>query len=171
MVLIRPETPADQAGIRLVNERAFGQPQEADLVDSLRRACPDLISLVAEFAGSLPGHILFSPAVISGPQGRVEGMALAPLAVLPAYQRQGIGSRLVEAGLEILRSRSCSFVIVLGYPAYYPRFGFEPASHYGISSQWPGLPDEVFMALVLDKARMAGVTGVARYRPEFDSLE
>jgi putative acetyltransferase len=98
------------------------------------------------------------------------GMALAPLAVLPEYQRQGIGSALVKAGLQILHSRCCPFVMVLGHPGYYSRFGFEPASRAGLRSQWEGVPDEVFMVLILDSSSMADVAGIARYRLEFDAL-
>ena len=160
-VVIRPERPGDEAAIRRVHREAFGQPDEAALVDALRRSCPDLLSLVAVEGREIVGHILFSPATI----GEVEGFGLAPMAVLPGRQRQGIGSRLVRTGLEALRERGVPFVIVLGHPGYYPRFGFEPASARGISAQWD-VPDEAFMIWVFDEARMRGVRGVARYRPE-----
>ena len=75
---------------------------------------------------------------------------------------------LVEHGLAALRERSRPFVVVLGHAEYYPSFGFEPASRHGITSQWEGVPDEAFMILVLDKCVMDGVSGVARYRGEFD---
>ena len=114
------------------------------------------------------GHILFSPVKIEGRAKTIEGMGLAPVAVLPAWQRQGIGTLLVKRGMEMLKSRSCPFVIVLGHPEYYPRFDFERASNYGIRSQWEGVPDEAFMILILDQAAMQGVSGVARYRNEFD---
>lgn len=171
MVEIRMEQPGDAAAIRRINEMAFGGPQEASLVEDLRCSCPDTLSLVAVTGEQPVGHILFSPALIETLAGAVEGMALAPLAVLPEHQRRGIGSALVCAGLERLRSRSCPFVIVLGHPEYYPRFGFEPASHCGLLCQWEGVPDEAFMVLVLDLPRMAGVSGIARFREEFDSLE
>jgi len=95
-------------------------------------------------------------------------MGLAPMAVLPEFQRQGIGSRLVRYGLDILRQGSCPFIIVLGHPEYYPRFGFEPASTHKIRCQWTGVPDEAFMIIILDKDAMAGVSGIAAYRSEFD---
>ena len=98
----------------------------------------------------------------------IEGMGLAPMAVLPAWQRQGIGTLLIKRGIEMLKSRSCPFIIVLGHPEYYPRFDFERASNYGIRSQWEGVPDEAFMILILDREAMQGVSGVARYRNEFD---
>jgi putative acetyltransferase len=127
-----------------------------------------LLSLVATSDDSIVGHILFSPATIEHDGNVLEGMGLAPMAVSPEYQRQGVGSALVESGLKTLRARSCAFVIVLGHPDYYPRFGFELASKHGIECQWEGVPDEAFMALILDEAAMEGVSGVARYRDEFD---
>lgn len=167
MFTIRPEDPGDVSPVRSVNEQAFGQATEADLVDALRRNCPDSLSLVAEDDGVI-GHILFTPVVIESGERKVIGTGLAPLAVLPARQQQGIGSQLVRRGLELLRERGCPFVIVLGHPEYYPRFGFERASAHGLPSQWEGVPDEAFMVLILDGAAMDGVTGVARYRDEFD---
>jgi len=168
MIKIRSEIPADKPAVRAVNIRAFGRPDEADIVDRLRAACPDLVSLVATDGATVVGHILFSPAVIEGPDREIEGMGLAPMAVLPEYQRRGIGSDLVAAGLAALMARACPFVIVLGHPEYYPRFGFVPASRHGVRCPWDGIPDDVFMMRVLDEAAMHGVAGRARYRPEFD---
>ncbi|HYN05949.1 MAG TPA: N-acetyltransferase [Vicinamibacterales bacterium] len=169
MLGIRPERHEDAFGIRHVNELAFGQPAEADLVERLRQACSDSLSLVAA-DDVVVGHILFTPVVVESAARRVLGMGLAPMAVLPDRQRQGIGSQLVRRGLDILRERSCPFVVVVGHPAYYPRFGFERASTHGLSSQWEGVADEAFMVLVLDVQGMAGVTGVARYREEFNEV-
>lgn len=166
MAIIRPERPEDASEIRHVNELAFGQPAEADLVDKLRKACAEALSLVAEDGGAIVGHILFSPVVV---EGRLDfGMGLAPMAVLPDRQRQGIGSQLVRRGLDNLRERGCPFVVVVGHPGYYPRFGFEPASKHGLLSQWEGMHDTAFMVLVLDVQAMAGASGVARYRDEFN---
>jgi putative acetyltransferase len=92
------------------------------------------------------------------------------MAVLPERQRQGIGTRLVERGLSVLRDLGCPFVVVIGHSEYYPRFGFERASARGLASQWDGIPDDAFMVLALDAGALAGVTGVARYRPEFDEV-
>jgi putative acetyltransferase len=97
-------------------------------------------------------------------------MGLAPMAVLPDRQRQGIGSRLIQRGLELLRDRGCPFVVVVGHPEYYPRFGFEPASKHGLVSQWEGMPDEAFMVMVLDAKVMTGAVGVARYRDDFNEV-
>ena len=168
MITIRPEQPDDFAAVRTINEAAFGEPSEATIVDSLRNTCPDVVSLVAVEDDRILGHIFFSPVLVSGGDKVTEGMGLAPMAVLPERQRQGIGSMMVEAGIDAIRALGCPFVIVLGHPEYYPRFGFTPASSRGLLSQWDGVPDEAFMVLVLDESGMAGVSGTARYRDEFD---
>lgn len=168
MFTIRPEKPEDLTEVHALNEQAFGGVAEAELVDKLREACPDVLSLVAEDDGRIVGHIFFSPVVIDDAARETRGMGLAPMAVRPERQRQGIGSALVRRGLEMLLDRGCPFVIVLGHPEYYPRFGFEPASKHNLASQWEGVPDEAFMILVLDKAVVRGVSGIARYRDEFN---
>ena len=168
-MLIRPERPEDTVAIHEINTLAFGQPEEAQIVDELRRSCDDLVSLVAVDGEEVIGHILFSPATIEGTGGLIHGMGLAPMAVLPGRQREGVGSALVERGLAILRERRCPFVVVLGHPEYYPRFGFERASRRGIKAQWPGIPDDVFMVVVMVPGVMRGVSGVVRYRDEFDT--
>jgi putative acetyltransferase len=169
MITIRSERPEDASRVRLVNELAFGQSAEADLVERLRQACTDSLSLVAE-DDAVSGHILFTSVVVASAGRRVLGMGLAPMAVLPDRQRQGIGSQLVRRGLDILRERGCPFVVVVGHPEYYRRFGFEPASMHGLASQWEGVPDAAFMVSVLDVHAMAGVSGVAKYREEFNEV-
>ena len=170
MTNIRVERPEDASRIRVVNEMAFGQPTEADIVDRLRQACGDSLSLVAE-DDVVVGHILFTPAVVEGSASRVVGMGLAPMAVIPERQRQGIGSALARRGLEMLRERGCPFVIVLGHSDYYPRFGFERASAHGLKCQWDSVSDAVFMVLILDANTMQGVSGVVKYRSEFNEAE
>jgi len=118
--------------------------------------------LIAEIDGDLIGHILFTPAQIEVDKQATAGMGLAPMAIHPQYQKNGIGSALVEAGLHLLREQRCPFVIVLGHPDYYPRFGFGVASRHGIQCQWE-VPDEAFMVRILDPRAMESVTGVARY--------
>ncbi|MEW8382851.1 MAG: N-acetyltransferase, partial [Candidatus Thiodiazotropha taylori] len=145
---------------------AFDNGPEAMLVDKLRMACEDYLSFVAVEEGSVIGHILFTPASME--DSSAVGMGLAPMAVLPSHQGEGIGSRLVRYGLEYLRDAGCPFVIVLGHPDYYPRFGFELASKYQIHSQWEGVPDDAFMIAVFDQAVIPRHGGVARYRDEFD---
>ena len=159
---IREERPDDIPAIRGVNNRAFGQTQEANLVDALRSNGAVLLSLVAALDGQVVGHILYSPASI----GDVGGSALGPLAVLPPHQRRGIGSKLVEAGNQYMKDAGWPFIIVLGHSHFYPRFGFKPASTRGIRCEWD-VPDNVFMLLVLDEQTMPNVFGVAKYRDEF----
>ena len=170
MITIRPESPEDKSAVRRLNELAFGQPAEADLVETLRAACGDALSLVA-VADDVVGHILFTPVVVECATRRVVGMGLAPMAVLPDCQRQGIGSQLVRRGVDMLRERGCPFVVVVGHPESYPRFGFERASAHALVSQWDGMPDAAFMVLILDGQVMAGVSGVARYKEEFDQVD
>lgn len=167
-IFIRAEQPEDRGDIRLINEAAFGRREEAQIVDMLRDSCGDLLSLVAVVEEQTVGHILFSPVTVEGAELHPPGMGLAPMAVLPGYQRRGIGSLLVPAGLERLQSKSIPFVVVLGHPSYYPRFGFRPASRYGLHCQWAAVPDPAFMILVFDEPALKGISGVARYRDEFD---
>jgi putative acetyltransferase len=105
LIEIRDELDKDRDAIRMINERAFDQPVEANIVDALRANCPDPLSLVALTGSSIVGHILFSPVVIECGKGPVTGMGLAPMAVLPEYQRQGIGSGLVRTGIACLKNR------------------------------------------------------------------
>lgn len=168
MVSIRQEQPEDVIPVRMINEKAFGQPSEARIVDSIRGACADAVSLVAVDDDQIVGHIFFSPVFIPGQIDVLQGMGLAPMAVLPERQHQGIGSLLARAGIEAMCKLNCPFIIVLGHPEYYPRFGFVPASQYGLSCQWDGIPDEVFMILILNEKTMVGISGMAKYRDEFD---
>lgn len=167
-MLIRQEKPEDINKIRSLNVLAFGQFLEAIIVDKLRANCAEVFSLVAVEDEKIVGHILFSPVALEGPHGIIKGMGLAPMAVLPDRQRQGIGSRLIQQGIDELRKVQCPFIIVLGHHEYYPRFGFEQASNYGIRCQWEGIPDEAFMILWLEKAMAGKVSGLAKYRDEFN---
>ena len=167
MAVIRQEQQGDIAAIREVNDRAFGQGQEGEIVDELRAGCKELVSLVAVEGEKIIGHILFSPAVIETDAEEVNGMGLAPMAVLPEYQRKGVGAMLVQTGIEKIKRMGYPFIIVLGHPEYYRRFGFEQASIYGIKSQWD-VPDEAFMMMILDTAAMSGVSGRGKYREEFN---
>ena len=165
MYFCRPERAHDVDAIRVVLETAFPSPAEARLVDALRANGRLTLSMVASDGAGVIGHVAFSPVEA----GTATGLGLAPMAVLPEHQRDGIGARLVEEGIVRLQRSGCPFVIVLGHPGYYPRFGFERASAHAIECQWP-VPDDAFMIRILDPAAMAGATGIARYRPEFDAV-
>ncbi len=169
MITIRKEENRDRKLVSLIYKAAFGQPTEADLVEALHKSCPERMALVAEEHGQVVGHILFTPATITTDGGRIStGMGLAPIAVTPDLQDQGIGSRLVKTGLTILKEQHCPFVIVLGHPLYYPRFGFVPAAQLGIRCQWPDVPTEAFMILIMEQDAMPQGSGIASYRDEFN---
>jgi putative acetyltransferase len=158
------ESVDERAGIRAVNRAAFGRSDEADLVDGLRGDEHALISLVAELEGSVAGHILFSRMWIRTSRGLVSAAALAPVAVLPEHQRQGIGGRLIRHGLELLRVRGERIVIVAGHPSYYPRFGFSPDKAKLLESPFP---TEAFLAMELCAGALDGIRGPVVYPPAF----
>ena len=168
MIIVRDEKSGDAAAVREINELAFEKAIEADLVDSLRAACKKFVSLVAVLDEKVVGHILFTPVTIDG-STISGGMGLAPMAVHPEHQRRGVGRELVRAGIARIEAENCPFIIVIGHPEYYPRFGFERASGRGLSCQWKGVPDEGFMVIILDNQVMDGVSGIVRYRKEFDT--
>jgi len=168
-VTVRPETPDDFDAIRRVNELAFGRPEESYLVDRLRDNGRMELSLVAVRGEQIVGHILFFPLTIELPPASFSTLGLGPMAVLPEFQNQGIGSALVRAGLEALRQGTQPGVIVLGHPEFYSRFGFVPASNFGIGTHYE-VPDEVFMAIELQPNGLAGKGGTVVYSPEFDAL-
>lgn len=168
MIKIREERIEDYNAVRIVNDRAFEAQEEGKIVEKLRKSCPNAVSLVAVLDEKVVGHIFFSPVTIDNEEKHVIGMGLAPMAVLPEFQKQGVGSLLVKEGLQRIRETDCPFIIVLGHVDYYPRFGFERASKYGLRCQWDGVPDEAFMVMILDEYAMAGISGVAKYRSEFE---
>jgi putative acetyltransferase len=158
------EDTQERSTVRSINEAAFGRPDEADLVDSLRAEGAVLLSLVAEVEQRIVGHILFSRMWIETSSGPVSAAALAPMAVLPNHQRRGIGERLIRRGLDLLRSRDEEIVIVLGHPDYYPRFGFSSESARSLESPFP---PEAFMALELRPHALEGLRGKVRYPAAF----
>ena len=163
---IRPEQPSDIPAIREVNRRAFGQADEAALVDALRDGGFCVASLVAEDAGRIIGHILFSHLPIAAGGRVIEAAALAPMAVLPERQREGIGSALVRAGLAACRRAGVAAVVVLGHPDYYPRFGFSARAAQGLRSPFPDA-GEALMALELVPGALDLRDAVVRYASPF----
>jgi putative acetyltransferase len=168
-VIIRREVPADRAAIRRVNEAAFGGTGEANAIDALRDRGQLALSLVAVHDQQIVGHLLFTPAIIEAADRVWPALGLAPLAVLPEYQRQGIGTALMTAGLEECRQLGYERVIVLGHVEYYPRFGFVPAHRYGIGNEF-GVTGDAFMVLELRPGALEGVSGVAKYQPEWNGV-
>ena len=168
MFTIRDETPDDYVAIRNVNRLAFGGDAEAKLVDLLRIDRSVIISLVAEEEGQVIGHILFTELPIETTEGMIRGAALAPMAVLPARQRQGVGSALVRAGLDWCRAARVAVVAVVGHPDYYPRFGFSAERALCLQSPYSG---SAFMALELEPGIFSGVGGIAKYPRAFAELD
>ena len=164
MPIIRPETEHDFTAIQQVNRLAFDRDAEAQLVNDLRAGGYVNLSLIAELEGQIVGHILFSDLQIIGPAETLSALALAPVAVLPNYQRRGIGSQLIRRGLELCQQQGHRIVLVLGHPSYYPRFGFSAALARKLDSPYAG---DSFMALELVAGALDGVTGEVRYAPPF----
>ncbi|MFQ5418926.1 MAG: GNAT family N-acetyltransferase [Anaerolineae bacterium] len=165
-VIIRPEKLADIPAITEINQLAFGRPDEAELVNRLRRNDAFICSLVAEVNGRLAGHILFTPVTITHENQQTIAAGLGPLAVHPHWQNQGFGSALSRQGLALCRQQGFGVAVVLGHPDYYPRFGFETAVAHHIRLNFP-VPDDAFMVAELRPGALAGVRGVAAYHPEF----
>lgn len=164
-MIVRREAGEDIPAVHQLNEAAFGSPDEAGLVDVLRQQTQPLISLVAEERGEILGHILFTPVSLSG-HPELKLMGLAPMAVIPGRQRQGIGSALVRAGLEQCRALGAGAIVVLGHPKYYPRFGFVPSTRFGIRCEFDA-PEEAFMVLELLSEYLHGKTGTIHYHAAF----
>jgi putative acetyltransferase len=158
--IVRAERDGDIDAIRQVHSVAFGRAAEAGLVDALRASGKLLISLVMDCEGMIAGHIGFSPVKVDE---ETIGVGLAPLGVLPGFQRQGIGSRLVHEGLAECRRGRLGLVVVLGDPAYYGRFGFAPATCMKLTSEYGA--GEEFMALALQPASVPLKGGLVRYAP------
>ena len=165
MTEIRSEHPDDVAAIRNVNERAFGSPGEAELVDMLRAANKVAVSLVAQRDDQVVGHILFSPITVANAPGSCRGVGLAPMSVLPEFQNTGIGSRLVREGLVACRQAGYEVVVVLGHINYYPRFGFARAKDFGLDNEYEAV--DAFMALELNKGALKEISGLVKFAPEF----
>lgn len=171
MLTIKPETADLLDQIRHINDAAFDQPAEGMLVDALRQGESFIpaLSLVAEVDGKAVGHSLFSKIKIKGETATADALALAPMSVLPEHQNQGIGSKLVAQGLEACWRLGHRVVVVLGHPDFYPRFGFRPASLYGIRPPFQ-VRDEVFMVCGRDDGSLSGIAGMVVYPPAFDTV-
>jgi len=165
---IRAEQADDAEIVREILLAAFGREAEARLVDRLNASGKVVCSLIAEEEGRVLGHVVFSQVGMA--DGAAPVLSLAPLAVLPAFQRLGIGSALVSAGLQRMRLAGHARVVVLGDPAYYPRFGFVPASRFGLTCPFP-VAEGAFMAMALARDAWRGVAGMVQYGHEFDDLE
>jgi putative acetyltransferase len=162
---IDAETPADRDAVRDVVRRAFGREDEASLVEALRTDRYVRTALVAKIDQLFVGHVLFSELAIVTVSATIPALALAPVAVLPEFQRQGIGSQLIRRGLDDCRQQGHRIVVVLGHPGFYPRFGFSSELARRLESPFTGRPS--FMAMELVESALDGVTGRVRYAPPF----
>ena len=168
-ITIREERPDDADEVFKVNQQAFGREAEAKLVDMLRKAEASSISLVAIVDEKLAAHIIFSTVEVERADKGLVAMGLAPMAVLPDYQKHGIGSQLANAGIEACREAGVDVVFVLGHVDFYSRFGFEPAAKFGL---FYGTEEfgPYFMALELTPGSLEGLSGLVQYRQEFDDV-
>lgn len=164
MATIRAERPADAPAVDAVHRAVFPGEDEALLVAALRAAGHACVSLVAEVDGQIVGHIVFSPVSIAGTGQTGQGLGLAPVAVLPEHQRRGIGSQLIREGLDVCRQAGFDFVVVLGHPEYYPRFGFRQATQQGLANEYGAV--EAFMVVELTPGSLPPA-GLVKYGPEF----
>lgn len=172
-LIIRQETEKDYKLSETVVEKAFKNAEHTDhkehlLVAKLRKSdafIPEL-SLVAELDGEIVGHIILTKLLIENEGSNYDSLALAPVSVLPEHQNKGIGSKLISESLKIAKEIGFKSVIVLGHDKYYPRFGFKPASTWGIKAPFD-VPNESFLALELEDGSLDRVTGTVVYSKEF----
>jgi putative acetyltransferase len=164
MELIRPQRDEDVAANRQVHLTAFPTPAEADLVERLRAGGKAVIELVALDGESVVGHILFSPVALEPLAGTV-GLGLGPVAVLPDHEKHGVGRRLIQNGLAECHKWGAGFVVVLGDPPYYSRFGFEPAGKYHLRSEYE--TGDSFMVFKLESGALPPPETLIKYSPEF----
>jgi putative acetyltransferase len=171
MIKYRPEKDNDHDAIFEINHLAFPEDNEARLVDMLRESDSyvDGLSIVAEKDGEIVGHILFTKLTIESSEGKFTALSLAPIAVKPNFQRQGIGSGLIKEGIKACKSLGYGAIIVVGHPEYYPRFGFSPAREKGLETPFP-VPDEAFMVYEIVPGYFDNIGGMIKLAPEFDEF-
>ena len=171
VINIRKETEKDYEDIKSVNDKAFGQENEGKIVENLRKNEKYIsdLSLVAEIDNKIVGHILFFPIKVISQKNEYETLSLAPMSVLPNYQKMGIGLKLIAYGIKAAKKAGYTSIIVLGHSDYYPRFGFVPASTFGIKPPFE-VPDTAFMALELLPNSLKGKQGTVKYPKEYNEV-
>jgi putative acetyltransferase len=172
-IVIRLETPGDEPGVRRVHELAFPGPEEAAIVDEIRRTAPAgwLSVVAAEPGGRIVGHVLLSPCAVEDEGGSRVGevLALGPVGVIPEVQLRGVGSALVAASVSLAVARAVPALVLLGQPLYYPRFGFTSARSAGFLPPTAAWPDEAWLARRLPTWTEA-MRGTVRYPEAFEPL-
>lgn len=168
-MIIRVEKPTDIEKIWHINAEAFETEEEANLVNILRDSSATYISLVYEENNELVGHIFFTPVELVGDTSDLRLIGLAPMAVMPKMQNKGIGSALVQAGIQKCLIEDYDAIVVLGHPNYYPKFGFVPSVNYGIKSEYE-IPEDVFMVMELKENALIGKQGTVKYHEAFSSV-
>lgn len=170
-ITIRPEIPEDYPGITRVNDIAFKRTAEGRLIEELRKLkkynCN--LSIVAESGGEIIGHVLFTPVFIENEGQKFISLTLAPMSVLPEYQKKSVGKLLIVYGLQAAKDAGYESIVVLGHPSYYPKFGFKKASGWNIKSPFPA-PDEAFMAIELIPGSLEGISGKVIFPSPFDEV-
>jgi len=174
--MIRPEKPTDAAAIHAVHAAGFATDAEARLVDALRATGRLTVSLVAETDSKIVGHVAFSPVTVMGDDDEtpdespsdVTGLGLAPVAVLASHRRRGIAAALIREGIANCRAAGVGFIVVLGDPAYYHCFGFEPASRFGLRDEYGG--GDAFQVMALSADSMPTGGGLVKYVEQFGQL-
>jgi predicted N-acetyltransferase YhbS len=173
-ITIRTENPCDYDRVVKLTEQAFADLEisdhnEGELVEKLRKSPNfiDELSLVAELNGQVIGHILFTPIFVVNGDEKFESLILAPVSVLPEFQKMGVGGQLIRAGHQKALELGFHSAILVGHPEYYPRFGYKPASIWRIKSPIPLPSDDVFMAVELSDGALSNVSGTVVFPPEF----
>lgn len=169
-MIIRTEDVKDYEEVYKLNYLAFGNREdESKLIERIRLSegfIPEL-SIVAEIGNEIVGHILLSRATVEGQDEQFTVIVLAPIAVKPAYQKQGIGSKLIEEGIKRCKSLGYAMIFLIGHPTYYPRFGFQPARQYGLDLKQFEVPDEVFMVYEVEAGKLKETKGELKYPNTF----
>jgi len=170
-IIIRKETPDDFQQVARVIEMAFRQKSESALVEKLRHNSNynANLSIVAEYNGNVIGHILFFPIAIRTGETRIESLALAPLSISPEFQKMGVGGRLIQEGLRKAREIGYTSAVVLGHPGHYAKFGFVPASTWGITAPFE-VAGDAFMGIELVEGALIHAAGAVEYPEEFSEL-
>lgn len=170
-IALRPENPQDYHGISRVNDLAFKRKAEGKLIEELRISgnFKKQLSIVAEVDNEIIGHILFTPVAIRNNGKSYNSLTLAPMSILPEYQKRSIGKLLVIFGLQLAKESGYTSVVVLGLPSYYPKLGFKKASNWDIKSPFPA-PDEAFMAIELEPGSLDNISGKVIFPSAFDEV-